>query len=595
MHLFESRGKEKVIAYPEGGQGTYSFVAATEDGFGWAVHTGGKITQIDVDAGAYAFVEDVPLKVINWGAAITREGYLVCEASPGDVMVYDTNRREVRHMLTPISEENHYAHDPRAASDGCVIIPMGVPGAEVIRLDPRTGEYESFRPRLIGEEGFTFPGSVTVLPDGRFAIPRAREVATLGYPGFEEASPLAYPAEHGGDWRTFRDYGDGRLFAYPATGGPLYRLNDGCKWEVYLEGFSLQYGHAEMIMFSALPGRRLLGMSTFGEVVRYEPDGTASLAAQLDNSGYQRISDLVPTEGDCVFTTTFINMSFQEMDLETGEGRNIRPCQKKGGQAPCAVWGAGKLWLACYGGAEITAYDPESGGEWPENPRPVLAIGEEQMRPVGLCAAGSDLWCATHAKYGLLGGALARIDTTRETCKVWRNLAPDHNPTSLVADAGRGHVYLGTTIHADSKSAPPAPRPAAVLAFDMERECVAWVAHPVEDAESMLVVGTVAGQVCAWGWADETRRIALLDAATGAVVKHAPLRLPEDWRGWEFFIGADGELYIASPTDGLFRYDPDEGLGERIIGGPVLKPRVRGKDLFFVRAHSVGVIEGMWP
>jgi len=99
MYVFDRYGNEKIIPYPEGSQGSYSFTPALQDGFAWAVHTGGKITLIDIDAGEYVFVQDVPLRQINWGAAITSEGYLVCEASPGDALVYDTNRRERAGVL----------------------------------------------------------------------------------------------------------------------------------------------------------------------------------------------------------------------------------------------------------------------------------------------------------------------------------------------------------------------------------------------------------------------------------------------------------------------------------------------------------------
>ena len=590
MHLFDRHGNEKVIAYPEGGQGAYSFVAAVEDGFAWAVHTGGKITLIDVDAGEYALVQDVPLKVINWGATITREGYLVCEASPGDILIYDTTGRKVKQMITPISHDNHYAHYLRAAPDGCVIVPIGTPGAELIRLDPRTGEYQSACPPLIRDD-MSFPKSVTVLPDGRFAIPRDTHVDTVTYPDFEDAPRLQYPEEQNG-WETFRDYGDGRLFAYSRAGGPLYALNGACEWELHLETFAPRMGWAKPGMFCALPERRLLGLSLFGEIVEYQPDGTERLVAELNNYGYQRFGDLEPGDGAQVFTCSFINMSFQELDYRTGRGRNVRPCQEEAGQVNHMVWLHDKLWLACYGGAEITAYDPKAPGKWPTNPRPAAKFGEEQMRPTGLCSDGSFLWCVTRAQYGRLGGALERFDPQTETCKVWRNLVPDHNLTGLIFDAERSRVYAGTTIHADCQSAPPAEGPAAVLAFDAEREEMAWISRPVEDAATLSVAAAVSGSLMVLG--GDPRQILLLSLDDGKLRESLPLQFPEHWTGYEFFMGGDGKLHVASPEDGVFLYDPEYGVGEQIIEGPVLKPRVRGKDFFFIRGNEVGVIEGLW-
>jgi len=435
---------------------------------------------------------------------------------------------------------------------------------------------------------------VTVLPDGRFAIPLPTHVETFSYPSLDDAPPLHYPDDGAETWTTFRDYGDGRLFAYAGEGGPLYALNEACEWEVYLDTFTPRCGPAEPSMFCALSERRLLGLSGFGELVTFHSDGTGELTADLDNYGHQRVSSLSPGEGAQVFTTSFINASFQEFNYRTGEGRNIRPCQKGGGQASCSLWFEGRLWLACYAGAEINAYDPNAGGEWPQNPRPVLDIGEEQMRPTGLVADGRYLWCATHARYGHLGGALVRVDPRTETCKVWRDLVPGHNPTGLAVDAERGRVYVGTSTHADCGSAPPAQGPATVFAFDTKTEQVAWVSRPVPNAEHLVVVGPARDTLIVVTEGLDQNLILIVAAQDGSVKESVPLQLPEHWTSAQLFIGGDGELHVASVPDGVFRYDPVEGLGEHLIEGPAAKPQVRGQDLFFIRGHEVGVVEGLW-
>jgi len=617
MHLFDRRGREKVIAYPQGGQGSYSFVPALEDGFAWAVHTGGIITRIDVDKGEYDFVERAPLAAINWGAAMTLDGYLVCESSggnppQGEVMVYDTKKRRVAHMIAPISKlGNLYAHNIRAAADGCVVIPIATPGAELIRLDPRSGKYESFLPRavqpqLIGEHAFR--RSMTFLPDGRLALPHKSAIDTVSYPDFRDADPLPYPDAREG-WQVIRDHGDGAIFAYRDGGGPpfdslravsnverLFVLDRSCRWRTYLEKFSPKLGNAEMSMFCALPRRRLLGLSFFGELAQYDRDGSAKLVKQLRNVGRQRFNYLQPTDGSLVFTTTFINMSFQEMDYRTGKGRNIRPCQVHGGQPAGTAWHGGRFWLACYGGAEITVYDPKAAGDWPVNPRHVLDIGHEQMRPQGMQTDGRYLWTATHAQYGKLGGALVRVDPQTETCKVWRNLVQDLNPTGLKVDAARRRVYVGATVDADCQSAPRAKGPAAVIAFDMDRLAPAWIARPEQDARSAVIMALPTnGLVLVAVYPGYPEALHLMDAATGETRRRFDPKLPKAWTDGEcsFLVGGDGKLYFACVA-GLFRYDPDGGPGEKVLDGPITKPMARGRDLFFIRGYDLGVAEGIF-
>jgi len=589
MHLFDRAGTEKIIPYPEDTAGSYSFVPDLENGYAWAVHTGGKITRIDVDAGKIDFVQDIPLSNLNWSAALTPDGRLVCAAHPGDVMVYDVHRREVVDMFTPISTANTKGRCV-CAPDGRMVIPMLNPGAELILLDPRTGAQESVL--VLDDTAYTFPRAFTFLPDGRIALPRTTQVDTLTYPGFAAGPILAYP-EPGEEWRSFRDTADGRLYAWSGEERPLYRLTDACEWEVYLERFSTTFHRHELDMFSVLPNRGLLALTRFGLLLEYDSRGAQSAIAQLDNLGRQRISALAPGAGDQVFTSTFINSSFQEVDYRTGRARNITPCQAKGGQVNNLLWFGERLWLAAYGGAEINVYDPNGGGAWPENPRPAVLIGEDQMRPLALETDGHSLWCVTHAKYGLLDGALTRVDPVTLKHKVWRGLVPQSNPTSLALHDGM--VYVGTTIHRDQRAGPPGPVPGAVVAFDAARERVAWTARPVADAEAVQVVGVLDDHLLAIAFMPEMETLLRLDLDGGELLQAAALGFDRQGGPWSFFIGG-GRLCAALP-DGVFLYDLALGVGERLVPGPVSPgptPVSRGDDLFYIREHEVAVAEGLW-
>ena len=592
MHLFSEGGDERILPYPDGCGGSYSFVRDPKDGFAWAVHTGGKVTRIDVDAGAYDLVQDVPLKELNWGAAVTPEGYLVCETAPAWVMVYDTRRREVAHMLPRVSDVGRYAHHLFTAPDGAVIIPCSVPGVEFVRLDPGTGEFAGFRPKVVRGDS-SVSGCVTLLPDGRIAIPRATHVDTVTYPDFGDAPPLEYPGGRDRDWRTFVDFETKRLFAWSADGDPLYALGRDCTWQVFLPRFTPRHGLVAPTMFCEAPEGRLLGLGLFGGLIEFAPDGTSRFVRQLDNLGEQRVSSLAPGQGSRVYTTSFINMSFQEADYRTGAGRNVYPCQTSGGQVSQSIFFDGKLWLGCYSGAEMNVYEPGVEGPWPKNPRPAVEIGCEQMRPMGLESDGRFLWVTTHAKYGKLGGALARVDPQEETCTVWRNLVPDHNPVGLVLDAGTRRAYVGTTIHADCNSAQPASGPATVFAFDLDREELLWVAKPDPQAEALRVLAVPEGLPMLITAFDGVPTIVLLDPDTGDVARTFASRIPADWEGVEFLVGPDGKLYAAS-SRGFFEYDLERGPGDALVDGPVARPRPRGQDLFFIRSYQVGVAENLW-
>jgi outer membrane protein assembly factor BamB len=258
------------------------------------------------------------------------------------------------------------------------------------------------------------------------------------------------------------------------------------------------------------------------------------------------------------------------------------------------AWQDGKLWLATYGGAEINVYDPRAGGEWPVNPRHVLDIGEEQMRPQGMVSDGQYLWTATNAKYGLKGGALVRFDPKTETVKVWRHLVPDHNPTGLRVDVVRRRVYVGTTVTADQGSAPPGPMPGAVMAFDMDREAPAWIARPSPEALAISVLALPAPDLLLVAvWPGYPQELVLIEAATGATRKRIESRLPPEWTDESFLVGSDGALYVACSA-GVFHYDLERGPGEQVLAGPVTKPAVHGRDLLFIRGHELGLAENLF-
>lgn len=592
LHVFDAQGLARTIRLPEGFEYTYAFTPDVVPGLAWAVLTGlTKVVfvQVDVDDGRILFEQDVPLRGIVWSAVTTQEGRLVCSAHPGDVLIYDTRRREVVKLLSPLHTPHRAGKYLQRAADDHVIIPLMLPGAELIRLDANTGEFsvaaaEAYR----GPNNF-LPASCSLLPSGRYAIPQADAVTLLDYPTFKRSATVAYPGS--GEWQTFRNEEDGRLFAHRGDGGALYALDEGDRWAEYLPRFPLQVGRAQLgAMFAALPANRMLGLGTFGEVIEYGSHGQTREVAQLDNYGTARLCALAPGEGNRVFTTTFINSSFQELDLKTGQGRNVRPCQKLSGQVSAAVWHRGRLWLACYAGAEVTVYDPAVPGDWPENPRPFADIGHEQLRPVSLHADGDHLWCDTHAQYAKYGGALVRISIRSGECRVWRHLVADHNPTGIVLDTVGRRIYGGTTVWPDMQSAPAAKGPAAVYAFDMDRETTAWVAQPIEGAQWMTVHALWRDTVIACAG----DRLIQLRTSDGRVEHIFDRPLPPGDPVPRVFVGGDNALYLAS-SEGLFEYDLDRGPGERLIDGPVAHPCVSGGDLLFVRGYRVGLIERLWP
>lgn len=128
----------------------------------------------------------------------------------------------------------------------------------------------------------------------------------------------------------------------------------------------------------------------------------------------------------------------------------------------------------------------------------------------------------------------------------------------------------------------------------MDREAFAWIARPTPDAASIRVMALPSHDLILIatdpGYPAE---MILLDAATGEIRRRFDPKLPKeltDKSTFWFLVGGDSKLYAAC-NRGLFRYDLEHGLGEKILDVSISTPVVRGKDLFFIRGHELGVVK----
>ncbi|PZF81091.1 hypothetical protein [Jiangella anatolica] len=115
-----------------------------------------------------------------------------------------------------------------------------------------------------------------------------------------------------------------------------------------------------------------------------------------------------------------------------------------------------ELYMSSYTHNIVTVYDPSKpwhpGVGETDNPLSLGPVGDQQYRPWDTIRGSSgDIFVASGAIYGALGGALTRIDDETHAVQSWRYLAGDQNMFSLAA--GAGEIYLGSTTHGDGVQA----------------------------------------------------------------------------------------------------------------------------------------------
>lgn len=151
-----------------------------------------------------------------------------------------------------------------------------------------------------------------------------------------------------------------------------------------------------------------------------------------------------------------------------------------------------KLYMGSYTHNVVTVYDPAKpwhpGTGQEDNPIDLGSVGDQQYRPWDMIQGSSgDIFLASGATYGALGGALSRIDTDTHEVQSWRYLAGDQNMFSLAA--GDGEIYLGSTTHGDGIQA---TGEVELLVIDEETSAVTERFTPAPGAAFVFSLATAA-------------------------------------------------------------------------------------------------------
>ena len=310
---------------------------------------------------------------------------------------------------------------------------------------------------------------------------------------------------------------------FPGLSGPgipfLYEADDG---HVYAEAFGkvwrLSEGRAEL-----LPGRpagvrklpRASGISPMfvsgstrvadlrdgrfvietraGAVILGKPgsDETSKLDYDYacDGAGIFLVR---PGPGGRVYGSSAMPLRLFEYDPETRRLTNLGRCSAASGEVYSFAHLNGKLYIAAYGAAHRSVYDPDRsyhfGSDPIDNPRALGPVGHEQNRPHST-EPGFDgnIWTASRPAYGKYGGALSRMVPGTHVTTVWRNLIPEQSIIALAMDAVQGLIWCGTDI-GGGRGTKPKAREAVLFAFDPKKEEVVWQCVPCANAHGITAL-----------------------------------------------------------------------------------------------------------
>ena len=211
-------------------------------------------------------------------------------------------------------------------------------------------------------------------------------------------------------------------------------------------GFEFDQAHGQMLVRATGDGQHFVAgwgqeygvANGSGGRVRWQIPDTEPLP--------HRIFALHGHQDGHVYGSAEVGNTIFWFDPKTGESTNTGQVTDTSGEVYGLCTYAGKIYMASYTWAVVTAFDPARqwslGADTSSNPRTLGRIGDDQYRPVGgiHVGPGGQLVVGTAPNYGFTGGAFTLIDPMTGQMRVYRNRVPGGTVGEFATD---GSVLFG--------------------------------------------------------------------------------------------------------------------------------------------------------
>lgn len=456
------------------------------------------------DLGVVASGDRYPKALI----ALPGKRLLIGDGAPAHLVVYDIASGQKTEVLPPQYSNYSFAYNV-ARVDNDVFVQMVVPGQRVLHFNATDMSFLGEVPSAAGTWGM----SILKIDDNRYYIQG-----------------------------TDTDTGQSGIFENNLSTGELSLATPDAFWA------------GKDVWWVDVDGQRwVTSIGTSGDWARWNPATGQLITHRLALPGAPTAITALQTGPDGkIYGGTYETNALFSFDPATDQTHVFGPIAKgRSGEILSMASTDGKLFMGSYTYAVLTAFDPTkpwNPGTDPatSNPIDLGSMGDQQYRPWDM-TVGDDgnVYAATGAAYGFLGGALTQIDPSTYQMHSWRYLAGDQNLFSLAP--GTGQLYIGSTDHGDGVDA---TGDAQLLVWNEGSQSVTYHTAPVAGASTIEALAT-AFDGTVYGTTDNGQWFSF-DPATQTVTQLGAFPL-----GTALGLkpGLDGQIY-GHTSDAIFRIDP---------------------------------------
>lgn len=407
--------------------------------------------------------------------------------------------------------------------------------ADIIELDPATGEKRSVLPKEYKSTTFVYSIGVTrghvlarVDPGNKVAVIDAatsKQIAEM--PSF--TGSLVSPPDADG-------------IVYFSGGGTLHRYNpntrsgEDTKYEIRGEARGFAWGKDK-------DGNPELLIGTTGRnIQRFNPKTGKGERAFIPAPELPlHIQNITGGKDGLIYSSGYVSGQLAILNPNTGERKQYGGVK----QAEGMTWYNDKLYLGTYPGANLSVYDTSQPGGTATNPATGFSLKDEgQDRPFGMLGVPEEgkIFMGTVPGYGLLEGALTVIDAETSQPEMHKNIIPNQGVVTFAYKDGI--LYAGSTIYG-GLGIDSTEKEAVLFEWDIKASKIRKQLVPVKERRCISGL-RFAPDGTLWGWADGTLFIYDTDKQE-VVYTHdefdATKMFRHQWRGNSMSVPINGKFY----------------------------------------------------